>query len=239
MIERQLSGVLVALLVGIFSAGCAGSESVSSEDASSGSSYGSTDELEALYRARVDSALSRYSEADVDFMTGMIAHHAQALVMAALAPTHGANEEIQTLAARIANAQEDEIATMQKWLRDRDLPVPEVHIEGTNLTVHTPGADVGHQGMHGHHHMPGMLTAAQMKELDGARGPAFDLLFLEFMIQHHSGAVTMVHDLFDTDGAAQGHSTFRLASDIQVDQITEIDRMELMLGELAEKDGGP
>lgn len=239
MIDRQLGGALTALLIGFIAAGCAGSASVSSDEAPPDASYGSTDELEALYHARIDSARLRYTEDDVEFMTGMIAHHAQALIMAALAPTHGANEEIQTLAARIANAQKDEIATMQKWLRDRDLPVPEVHIDGTTLTVRTPGQHSGHEGMHGHHRMPGMLTDAQLKQLENARGPAFDRLFLEFMIQHHSGAVTMVHDLFASDGAAQGPSTFRLASDIQVDQITEIDRMKLMLEELLEKDEGP
>ena len=239
MIERQLGGALAALLIGCIAAGCAGSAPVSSEGGSSGSTYGSTEELEALYHARLDSARARYSQADVEFMTGMIAHHAQALVMAALAPTHGASEEIQTLAARIANAQKDEIATMQKWLRDRDRPVPEIQIEGTTLTVRTPGQDGGHQGMHGHHHMPGMLTVAQLKQLDDASGPEFDRLFLEFMIQHHSGAVTMVHDLFGTDGAAQGDATFRLASDIQVDQVTEVARMELMLDALLEEEGGP
>ncbi len=183
---------------------------------------GSTTELEALYRARTDSARMRFTPADVHFMTGMIGHHAQALVMAALAPTHGASREIRTLAARIINAQNDEIATMQGWLRDRGQPVPEVEIEGTTLTVH--GAEHAT-------HMPGMLTAEQMGELDEARGPEFDQLFLTYMIQHHGGAVTMVHDLFGTDGAAQDEAAFKLASDIQVDQLTEIARMELMLDE--------
>ncbi len=78
-------------------------------------------------------------------------------------------------------------------------------------------------------HMPGMLTPDQIRELDEARGPDFDRLFLTYMIQHHNGAVTMVHDLFGADGAAQGDLAFKLASDIQVDQISEIARMELML----------
>lgn len=184
---------------------------------------GSTAELEALYRARTDSARMRFSPADVHFMTGMIGHHAQALIMAGLAPTHGANPEIQRLAARIINAQKDEISAMQAWLRDRGQPVPRVEIVGTTLTVH--GAE--HAA-----HMPGMLTPAQMRELDAARGPEFDRLFLTYMIQHHQGAVTMVHDLFATDGAGQGDATFKLASDIQVDQLTEIARMELMLESL-------
>lgn len=191
---------------------------------------GSTAELEALYRARTDSARMRFSEADVHFVTGMIGHHAQALVMAGLAPTHGASPAVQTLAARIINAQKDEIATLEQWLLDRGQPVPEVRIEGTKLMVH--GAD---HAMH----MPGMLTPDQLRELDGAQGAAFDRLFLTYMIQHHRGAVTMVHDLFGTDGAGQDELVFKLASDIQVDQTTEIARMELMLSALPAEGGAP
>ncbi len=182
----------------------------------------STAELEAIYRARTDSARTGFTAADVRFMTGMIGHHGQALVMAALAPTHGASPSVQTLCARIINAQQDEIATMQQWLRDRVRPVPEVHIKGTSMTVDGPEYVM---------HMPGMLTAEQIRELDEARGPDFDRLFLTYMIQHHRGAVTMVHELFGTDGAALDDVVFKLASDIQVDQITEIARMELMLKE--------
>jgi uncharacterized protein (DUF305 family) len=179
-----------------------------------------TADLEALYRARMDSARMRFTEADVHFMTGMIGHHAQALVMAGLAPTHGANPAVQRLSARIINAQQDEIALMQHWLRDRDQPVPEVSITGTTLVVQGPDYVM---------HMPGMLTPEQIQELDDASGRAFDRLFLTLMVQHHQGAVTMVHSLFGTNGAAQGDVVFKLASDIQVDQITEIARMELML----------
>jgi uncharacterized protein (DUF305 family) len=180
----------------------------------------STAELEALYRARTDSARMRFTEADVRFMTGMIGHHAQALVMAGLAPARGASPSVQTLAARIINAQEDEIASMQLWLRDRDQTVPDVQITGTTMRVHGPEYAL---------HMPGMLTPEQMRELDEARGSEFDRLFLTYMIQHHRGAVTMVLDLFGIDGAAQDEAAFKLASDIQVDQISEIARMELML----------
>ncbi len=176
--------------------------------------------LEALYRARMDSARTRFTEADVHFMTGMIGHHAQALVMSALAPTHGASHAVRTLTARIINAQQDEIATMQGWLRDRGQPVPEVEITGTTLMVHGPDYVM---------HMPGMLSPEQIQELDDASGRDFDRLFLTYMIQHHQGAVTMVHNLFGTDGAAQDGVVFKLGSDIQVDQITEIARMRRML----------
>lgn len=183
----------------------------------------STDDLEALYRARMDSARMRFTEADVRFMHGMIVHHAQAVVMARLAPENGASASIRTLAARILNAQKDEIASMERWLRDRDRAVPEVDMEPRGSATH--GA---HDGMR----MPGMLTPEQIRELERARGAEFDRLFLEYMIQHHRGAVTMVDDLFASDGAAQDDSVFRLASDIQVDQKTEIARMERMLESL-------
>ena len=181
-------------------------------------------EIEALYSARQDSARMRFTEADVGFVTGMISHHAQALVMSELAPSHGARPSVQTLAARIINAQRDEIALMQRWLEDRGQPVP-------------PVANGEHE-----HHMPGMLTQEQLEELASAFGPEFDRLFLTYMIQHHAGAVTMVHDLFTTDGAGQDGAVFKLASDVQVDQITEIDRMELMLAAMtgpAGQDAGP
>lgn len=162
----------------------------------------------------------RFTEADVHFVSGMIGHHAQALVMARLAPSHGADPSVRTLTARIINAQNDEIALMERWLADRGQPVPEVQISGINLMVH--GAD---HAMN----MPGMLTQEQLQDLDAARGADFDRLFLTYMIQHHEGAVTMVHELFATDGAGQDEAVFKLASDIQVDQITEVARMKQML----------
>ena len=190
----------------------------------------SISDIEALYEARTDSARMRFTEADTRFMTGMIGHHAQALVMANLAPTRAASPSLQTLAARIHNSQQDEIATMQRWLEDRGEPVPEVHIEGTELMVH--GAD---HAMH----MPGMLTPEQMNELEQASGPEFDRLFLTYMIQHHQGAVSMVHDLFATDGAGNDEAVFKIASDVQVDQLTEIARMERMLEAFRAEGGAP
>ncbi len=168
--------------------------------------------LEALYRARTDSARARFSPADAAFVTGMMAHHAQAIDMAELAPGRASSASIGTLAARIINAQRDEIAWMQGWLRDRDQPLPAI------------GAESDHAS-----HLPGMITPAQLANLEDARGPDFDRLFLSYMIQHHRGAVAMVLDLLDTDGAVQDPATFKLASDIHVDQTTEIARMEQML----------
>lgn len=204
--------------------GCSAVGNTQTETPSQQSSTESTTDLEALYWARQDSARTSFTEADVRFMTGMIAHHAQALVMSRLAPTHGASESVQILAARITNAQKDEIETMQRWLRQREQPVPEIDIDGLTLHVHGVGDHVMH--------MPGMLTEAQLQELDAARGADFDRLFLTYMIEHHRGAVTMVDTLFSTDGAAQNEATFKLASDINVDQQTEIARMERMLESL-------
>jgi uncharacterized protein (DUF305 family) len=178
--------------------------------------------LEALARARADSARLHPTEADARFMTGMIGHHAQAIVMAGWAPSHGASPEIQTLCARIINAQRDEIATMQRWLAGRGLPVP----EPAPMKMTMNGGE--HEML-----MPGMLTEDQMQQLDQARGHEFDRLFLTFMIQHHRGAVSMVRDLFGSYGAAQDETVFKFANDVSVDQSTEIARMEKMLAALA------
>lgn len=153
-------------------------------------------------------------------MGGMIHHHAQAIVMSRWAPTHGASKSVTTLAERIINAQQDEILSMQRWLRSHGQPVPEPDPHGMMMEM---------GGMKHEMLMPGMLTDAQMKQLDDARGKDFDLLFLRFMIQHHQGAVTMVNDLFGTPGAAQETSVYKMASDVFADQTTEIDRMQKML----------
>ncbi|HUF13788.1 MAG TPA: DUF305 domain-containing protein, partial [Longimicrobiales bacterium] len=174
---------------------------------------------------RADSLRESFTEADVAFMAGMIHHHAQAIVMADMAPTHGPSASLQVLAARIINAQRDEIALMQAWLRERGQPVREP------MTAMQHGEHSVHGGGHAVH-MPGMLTPEQLARLDGARGREFERLFLTYMIQHHEGAVTMVNELFATYGAAQGDAIFKLASDIGADQRTEIERMRSMLRDL-------
>jgi uncharacterized protein (DUF305 family) len=177
-------------------------------------------EAAAIAQARTDSLRRPYTEADVRFMSGMIHHHSQAIVMARWAPSHGASPALQRLADRIINAQQDEIHTMQMWLRDRRQPVPDATATGMKMSM---------GGMQHEMLMPGMLTEEQMKQLDAARGPDFDRLFLKYMIQHHKGAVSMVKDLFDTYGAGQDEVVFKFASDVNVDQTTEIARMEKML----------
>jgi uncharacterized protein (DUF305 family) len=226
---------------------CAGGSGPSGpEPPPAGTTPAETAELEALFEERRAEALENVHPGDVEFVTGMIGHHAQALTMSGYAPEAGASPSIQTLAARIINAQRDEITNMQRWLSDRDLPVPQVAEDGTVTPTQGAGGAMDHGGMGhagmdhgamGHEGMPGMLTPEQLDELSRSRGREFDRLFLTYMIQHHQGAVTMVHDLFAQDGAAQDETIFKLASDIQVDQITEISRMQLMLDEMSSPPG--
>ncbi len=185
--------------------------------------HGAMGDEAAVARARADSARYPYTKADIHFLSGMISHHAQALVMAQWAPSHGASPAVIRLTERILTGQADEILLMQTWLKDRGQPVPEADPAGMKMTM---------GGMDHVMLMPGMLTDAQMKELDAARGPEFDRLFLTFMIQHHRGAVAMVKELFDSHGAGQDEFVFKFASDVQVDQTTEINRMLQMLLEL-------
>tara|TARA_R110002124_G_scaffold280073_3_gene453119 strand:- start:2559 stop:3221 length:663 start_codon:yes stop_codon:yes gene_type:complete len=218
---------LLALI--LFSAACKSSE-LTTQTSQKVSEKLSKAELEALYWAKIDSSKMNFTEADVKFMTDMIGHHAQALIMADLAPKNGAGAQVRTLASRIINAQKDEIATMQNWLRERKQPVPEVQIDGLKLMIHGTGMDHSN-----HMKMAGMLSQNQLLELSEAKGKEFDRLFLKYMIQHHQGAVTMVQTLINTDGAVQDEQAFRLSTDINVDQITEIERMKLMLSQISQE----
>ncbi|HRN52787.1 MAG TPA: DUF305 domain-containing protein [Gemmatimonadaceae bacterium] len=182
-------------------------------------------------RVRADSIRLPYTEADITFMSGMIGHHAQAILISRWAPTHTQDPELRTLASRIINAQTDDITLMTGWLRDRGKPVPSVSPEGVFTPAPPDPNDphAGHQmGGHDHSTMAGMLSPEQLVELDAARGEAFDLLFLQRMIVHHRGAITMVRDLI-RDGGAIDEVVFRFASDVEVDQSTEIARMLQML----------
>jgi uncharacterized protein (DUF305 family) len=163
-------------------------------------------------------------------MSGMIGHHAQAVLMAGWAPMRSTNQGVRVLAERIVVGQKDEIALMQQWLRENGEPVPEADPKGWKMT------------MNGVEHvmaMPGMLTEAQIAQLEKARGREFDRLFLTFMIQHHEGAITMVDTLFASYGAGQDETVFRFATDVYVDQNTEVDRMHKMLAALPPGGGRP
>jgi uncharacterized protein (DUF305 family) len=166
---------------------------------------------------RRDGGIPPYVQADVDFMTGMISHHAQAVTMSNMAPTHGASRAVAEFAARIAVAQTDEIAFMSNWLKARNKPLP------------AADAHAGHGSEHTMMAMNGMLSPEQMALLDAARGPEFDRLFLTFMIQHHLGAVAMVESLMQVDGAIRDEDVYKFVADVVADQETEIDRMRTML----------
>jgi uncharacterized protein (DUF305 family) len=169
---------------------------------------------------QTDSTRPLYGAADVRFMQGMIAHHAQALAMVALIPERTTRQDMHLLGKRIEISQRDEIGLMQHWLADRHQDVPTV--DAQHMTS-MPGMQM--QGTL----MPGMLTPEQMAQLAKAKGPEFDRLFLEGMIRHHEGALTMVSQLFGTNGAGQEAEAFRFASDVDADQRAEIRRMQGML----------
>ena len=160
------------------------------------------------------------SPADVQFMQGMIMHHAQAVEMTALIDTHTENKQLRTLGARISRSQSDEIKFMKRWLIARDEPVS--HAMPATHGMHMPS----HQML-----MPGMLTEKQMDALKKAKGQEFDQLFLKGMIQHHNGALIMVKDLFNTAGAGQDAEVFNFATDVDSGQRAEIKVMQTMLGE--------
>lgn len=165
--------------------------------------------------AATDTSGVRHRAADTRFMQGMIGHHAQALEMVALVEARTRNADLKRLAERIDVSQRDEMQMMREWLTRRGEALPDPH---------------AHHLSHGQ--MPGMLTPAQMQRLAAAEGPAFDRLFLEGMIQHHEGALTMVKELFASAGGGQEPEMFDFASDVEADQAMEIRRMRALLKEL-------
>jgi uncharacterized protein (DUF305 family) len=164
------------------------------------------------------------SQADAEFMQGMIMHHSQAVEMTALIPSHTENKELRSLGARISSSQSDEIKFMRRWLAARGASVSMTTAEMPGPEV--SGMDMSHQSMA---LMPGMLTSEQMEALRKAKDAEFDHLFLTGMIQHHHGALTMVKDLFDTAGAGQDAELFNFATDADNSQRAEINIMQSML----------
>ena len=160
-------------------------------------------------------------------MQGMIMHHAQAIEMTALIDSHTENKDLHGLGARISRSQSDEIKFMQRWLAVRGEPVsmPQQKMAGSESHM-DQHMNMSHGSMH---LMPGMLTPEQMEALRKANGAEFDHLFLTGMIQHHSGALTMVKDLFDTAGAGQDAELFNFATDVDTGQRAEIRIMQEML----------
>jgi uncharacterized protein (DUF305 family) len=169
--------------------------------------------------APVERPMQPYTVADVEFISGMIPHHTQAIMISGWAPSHQANGQIRTLTERIVVGQSDDLVLMKQWLTDRGKPIPEGHDHSM--------------------HMPGMLSEAQLAQLNAARGTEFDRLFLTFMIQHHQGALQMVNTLFGSAGAANDDFVYKLASEIHAEQETEIERMNQMLASLPSGENRP
>jgi uncharacterized protein (DUF305 family) len=166
------------------------------------------------------------SRKDIEFMQGMIMHHAQAVEMTDLIEARTTNRNIRVLGARISRAQEDEINFMKRWLavRGESAEMPASHNHGGHAHGrHTPPQQ---------HLMPGMLSDAQMKALRGAKGAEFDRLFLEGMIQHHDGALVMVKELFESPGSGQDPELFNFATDVDTSQRAEIKIMQNLLEKL-------
>jgi uncharacterized protein (DUF305 family) len=231
----------LALASGCASAGAPGAEAAAPEAAPAAPPH----PAERVAVAPADEApvsIDRaYSEADVEFMQGMIEHHAQALEMVALVPERTDARGLRLLAERIEVSQRDEIALMANWLKARGEPVPATALE--HMDPLATGGRTGVAGGHSPHHapgalMPGMLTPEQMRRLEDASGDEFERLFLEFMIQHHVGALVMVAELFSTPGAGQEPEVFQFAAEVDSDQRMEIERMERMLREM-ESPAGP
>lgn len=222
------SGTL-SLTAAMLAAACGGSPSTNSAPSPSGDDGprivqpGAPGEATRTYSAEELAAVEgvSYTEADVRFLHGMIPHHRQALEMTALVRRHATSDAVRQLALRMEISQRDEIALMEAWLRDHGEP----------LAMSDMGDMAGMEGMEGHemHTMPGMLTAEQMRTLANARGERFDRLFLEYMIQHHQGAVDMVDVLFASSGAAQESTIYKFAEDVVADQTMEIARMQGLL----------
>ncbi|MGA7623654.1 MAG: DUF305 domain-containing protein [Candidatus Acidiferrales bacterium] len=180
------------------------------------------------------------SRADVEFMQGMIVHHSQAVEMTALIPSHTENKELRELGARISSSQSSEIKFMQRWLAARgesvSMPVPGMQgMDMSGPAADRPMAGASDSDKAGHPNsqpmalMPGMLSPVQMEALRKAKGAEFDYLFLTGMIQHHNGALIMVKDLFDTEGAGQDADIFNFATDADNTQRAEIRIMQGML----------
>jgi uncharacterized protein (DUF305 family) len=233
------------LLVGCASSSDVGSEGPTPSDALSadGSASaptvvqpGAPGEASRIVTAEsvADRGLPTWTEADAEFMAGMIHHHAQALQMTALIPGRSASAGVRQMGLRMEISQRDEIRLMQDWLDERGLEYADVVLEKGPMQG-TMGHDMAAMGGNamdgGLMAMPGMLSPDQMEALRTAEGDTFDQFFLEYMIQHHTGALVMVEALFDTPGAGQDSKVFQFATDVDADQRAEMDRMRMLLAQ--------
>ncbi|HYB94116.1 MAG TPA: DUF305 domain-containing protein [Vicinamibacterales bacterium] len=208
--SNVISFLLIGVLAGCKSAGGGASDTPLLQPGAPGQSTRTISTAEATDLSKVGA-----TAADIKFMQGMIAHHAQAVEMVALINDRTNNVDLKRLGLRIQVSQEDEMNMMRTWLKDHGAEIPGPHAH------HEPG------GM-----MPGMLTPDEMAKLAAAKGVEFDRLFLQGMIKHHAGAITMVEELFKSPGAGQEGGIYAFASDVDADQRMEIERMGMMLREI-------
>lgn len=218
-----LSTVIVTVLIFVFSA-FVGAQQPDSKSQPTVVQPGAPGEPTRSLPASTRASLPPRSAKDVEFMQGMIMHHAQAVEMTAMIDARTGNKELRLLGARISQSQSDEMNFMKRWLEIRgesvSMPMPEMS------DPHAHSGHSAHQML-----MPGMLTAKQMEALGKAKGTEFDRLFLKGMIQHHNGALVMVKELFDTAGGGQDAELFTFATDVDSGQRAEIRIMQTMLGE--------
>jgi uncharacterized protein (DUF305 family) len=217
-IVHTMSQRLAAVLVSALAAGCGGARVASGPPIVQPGAPGQESKVIDAPQA-ADLSKVGATEADVKFMQGMIGHHQQAVEMVALIPTHSARDDMKLLGKRIELSQEDEIKMMRRWLQVRGQAIPDEH------AMHMHGATL----------MPGMLSQEEMDRLAASKGDEFDRLFLQGMMKHHGGAITMVNELFATPGAGQEVEIFSFASDVDADQRMEIDRMGAMLSALTKE----
>jgi uncharacterized protein (DUF305 family) len=215
--KRWRARVVAALCVPLAIAGCSGRRSPSTPEPSAEPTAEVSPSTAAAASALSDSARRRHVEADVRFMQRMIDHHAQALELTRLVPTHTTRADIRLIAERVQVSQRDEMALMRRWLERHGAKAP------------GPDSLHAHHGGGGEPPMPGMLTAEEMSRLAGVTGTEFDRLFLRLMIRHHEGALAMVSELFSTPGAGQDPELFSFASDVDADQRAEIRRLRALL----------
>jgi uncharacterized protein (DUF305 family) len=208
---------MAALLLALSASVAAFSQNVDSKDGAAIVQPGAPGKPTRTLPASTRAVLPPMSRKDVEFMQGMIVHHAQAVEMSALIESRTNNRELRLLGARISQSQSDEMNFMKRWLVTRGEPVS-APMDGMDHSLH-----------HTHALMPGMLSPTQMEALRRSRGVEFDRLFLSGMIQHHNGALIMVEDLFDTAGSGQDAQLFAFATDVDSGQRAEIKIMETML----------
>ena len=219
------SGIIAAAALVCFLAPPVGAQQTDSKDAPTIVQPGAPGQPTKILPPTTRAKLPPRSPKDVEFMQGMIMHHAQAVEMTALIESRTENKELRLLGARIRQSQADEMNFMKRWLALRNeklsMPMPEMKMDGMDMSSHH----------HQQHLMPGMLSEEQMDALKKAKGAEFDQLFLKGMIQHHNGALEMVKDLFDTAGAGQDAELFNFATDVDSGQRAEIKIMQTLLGE--------